>query len=79
MHKHALRLSGRRTYVLQACAAVKRPQDLRAYNDNNNNNFKNSDNFAGSHATTLPALHMASMHSQMLMTTDSLWLTTGLT
>ena len=54
MHKHALRLSGRRTYVLQACAAVKRPQDLRAYNDNNNNdnnnsdnNFNNSDNFAG--------------------------------
>jgi hypothetical protein len=53
MHKHALRLSGRRTYVLQACAAVKRPQDLRAYNDDNNNNnnsdnnFNNSDNFAG--------------------------------
>jgi len=43
------------------------------------NNFNNSDNFAGSHATTLPARHMASMHSQMLMTTDSLWLTTGLT
>ena len=55
MHKHALRLSGRRTYVLQACAAVKRPQDLRAYNDDDNNNnnnnsdnnFNNSDNFAG--------------------------------
>jgi len=50
MHKHALRLSGRRTYVLQACAAVKRPQDLRAYHENNNNfdnNFNNSDNFAG--------------------------------
>ena len=50
MQKHMLQLNDRRTYVLQACAAVKRPQDLRAYNDNNNNNnnnFNNSDNFAG--------------------------------